>query len=279
MTAFNRQSFIAEAIESVLASNYSNYELIILNDASTDKTYTIAASFAAVDSRIKLHSNATNLGQFATRNKIVTFAQGEYLMYLDSDDKTYPHSFEYCVAEMIIDKNVDVGMICYNTDLHKKIFFPKEAIKYHFFNQQILVIGPGGHIFKTSFFKSTGGFVDKYEVASDMYFNLLYASKGTIKCLTKNFLYYRLHDGQAMNNKIGYIVNNYLYLRDALLNLDLGLTTIEVNYLFKKNKRRFILNTFYFFLKNKKFSIINTMYKKANFTVKDFYEGVFHYFK
>ncbi len=279
MTAFNRQNFIAEAIESVLASNYSNYELIILNDASTDKTYTIAASFAAVDSRIKLHSNATNLGQFATRNKIVTFAQGEYLMYLDSDDKTYPHSFEYCVAEMMIDKNVDVGMICYNTDLHKKIFFPKEAIKYHFFKQQILVIGPGGHIFKTSFFKSTGGFVDKYEVASDMYFNLLYASKGTIKCLTKNFLYYRLHDGQAMNNKFGYIVNNYLYLRDALLNLDLGLTTIEVNYLFKKNKRRFILNTFYFFLRNKKFSLINAMYKKTNFTVKDFYEGVFHYFK
>ena len=59
MTAYNRELLIAEAIDSVLASTYQNFELIISDDASSDNTFKIANEFAARDSRIKIWVNET----------------------------------------------------------------------------------------------------------------------------------------------------------------------------------------------------------------------------
>ena len=64
MTAFNRQKYIAEAIDSVRASSYTNWELIIVDDGSTDETVTIAKRFAAGDPIIKLFINLINLRLF-----------------------------------------------------------------------------------------------------------------------------------------------------------------------------------------------------------------------
>ena len=57
MTAYNREKYIAEAIESVLASTYTNFELIIVDDCSTDKTVEIAKSYEVKDNRIKVYIN------------------------------------------------------------------------------------------------------------------------------------------------------------------------------------------------------------------------------
>ena len=89
MTAFNRGKYIAEAIESVLQSTYTNFELIIVDDCSTDDTFEIANSFFVKDRRIKLYKNEKNLGQFANRNYAISLSTGEYIKFLDSDDKLY----------------------------------------------------------------------------------------------------------------------------------------------------------------------------------------------
>ena len=60
MTAYNRQQFISEAIESVLASTFQNWELIIVDDASKDNTVSIAKSYADKDQRIKVYINENN---------------------------------------------------------------------------------------------------------------------------------------------------------------------------------------------------------------------------
>ena len=62
MTAYNRGKFIAEAINSVLNSSYTHFELIIVDDCSTDNTVVIAQSFAAYDNRVKVFQNEKNLG-------------------------------------------------------------------------------------------------------------------------------------------------------------------------------------------------------------------------
>jgi glycosyltransferase involved in cell wall biosynthesis len=88
-TAYNRQEFVAEAIESVLSSTYKNWELIIVDDCSKDNTVAIAKGYARKDDRIKVNINEKNLGDYPNRNKAASYATGKYLKYLDSDDVLY----------------------------------------------------------------------------------------------------------------------------------------------------------------------------------------------
>jgi glycosyltransferase involved in cell wall biosynthesis len=83
MTSYNRQDYIAEAIESVLNSKYQNFELIIVDDGSKDQTVKIAQEFAEKDKRIRLYINEKNLGDYGNRNKAASYATGKYIKYLD----------------------------------------------------------------------------------------------------------------------------------------------------------------------------------------------------
>ena len=85
MPAFNREKFIAEAIKSVLAQSFTNYELIVIDDGSTDRTLSVTNQFKS-DPRIKLVKNEKNLGIASTRNKALQMARGVYIAPLDSDD-------------------------------------------------------------------------------------------------------------------------------------------------------------------------------------------------
>src|ERR1700712_2338912 len=100
MTAYNRENYIAEAIESVLASTMVDFELIIVDDCSDDNTVKIAESYATKDSRVKLFINEKNLGDYPNRNKAASYANGKYLKYLDSDDIIYPTGLEVFVNSM-----------------------------------------------------------------------------------------------------------------------------------------------------------------------------------
>src|SRR5436853_5775843 len=100
MTAYNREQFIGEAIESVLSSTYKNFELIIVDDCSGDSTVSIAKDYGRKDSRIKVYVNEKNLGDYQNRNKAATYASGKYLKYADSDDKLFPDGLNYCVRVM-----------------------------------------------------------------------------------------------------------------------------------------------------------------------------------
>ena len=75
MTSYNREKYITEAMESVLNSTYANFELIIVDDGSTDKTVAIANEYEKKDKRVKVHTNEKNLGQFQNRNKAALHQQ------------------------------------------------------------------------------------------------------------------------------------------------------------------------------------------------------------
>ena len=88
MPAFNSERYIAEAIESVLAQTYTNFELIIVDDGSTDGTREIINRYQ--DVRIIKIFSEKNQGLIATRNKIASIARGKYLALLDADDRAFP---------------------------------------------------------------------------------------------------------------------------------------------------------------------------------------------
>jgi len=98
LPTYNRECYLAESIESVLAQTYTNFELLIVNDCSTDQTAEMLNDFRKKDHRIRVIDNETNKGAPASRNIAVNLAGGKYLAMMDSDDISLPARFEKQVA-------------------------------------------------------------------------------------------------------------------------------------------------------------------------------------
>ncbi|MDP4286095.1 MAG: glycosyltransferase family 2 protein [Bacteroidota bacterium] len=216
MTAFNREKFIAEAIESVLASSYENFELIIVDDASSDSTVSIARTYEKLDNRVKVYTNELNLSQFPNRNKAASLAIGKYVKYVDSDDTIFPWTLEYCVEKMERYPLAGMGILYLKNNIRDEYLEPKDTIQKNFFESRILHIGPAGTILNKQLFERAGFFNTDYGVPSDMYFNLKMASLYPTVLLKKEFFFYRVHEGQEFNNRYSYLCYNYKYLSDVL---------------------------------------------------------------
>ena len=94
MPAYNCADFIGRSIESVMNQTYQNWELIIVDDCSSDETALVIQTYAKKDSRIKYHKLKKNSGAAVARNTAVDLAQGTYLAFNDSDDIWKPEKLE-----------------------------------------------------------------------------------------------------------------------------------------------------------------------------------------
>ena len=94
MPAYNAEKYIEEAVSSVLSQTYKNWELLILDDCSSDCTAEIAEYFASLDTRIRLLRNPQNMGVAKTRNRGFDIAKGEWIALLDSDDVWHSDKLE-----------------------------------------------------------------------------------------------------------------------------------------------------------------------------------------
>lgn len=98
MPAYNSGRFIEQSIRSVLSQTYTEWELLIVDDCSTDDTPSIVASFK--DKRIHYQRNEHNMGAALSRNKAIQAAKGKYIAFLDADDKWLPTKLEKQVGFM-----------------------------------------------------------------------------------------------------------------------------------------------------------------------------------
>lgn len=96
MPVHNAERYLEEAIRSVMTQTYSHWELIVVDDASTDRSVEIATALSLEDTRIKVYSNPAPTGYPATpRNMAVELAKGRYIAFLDSDDMWLPGKLEH----------------------------------------------------------------------------------------------------------------------------------------------------------------------------------------
>lgn len=105
MPCYNMASYVSDSIKSVIAQTYPNWELLIVDDASTDETVNIIESFAQTDSRIKFAIKKQNSGISDTRNQCIQMAKGLFLAFLDADDIWHPEKLEKQLSFMMA-KNV-----------------------------------------------------------------------------------------------------------------------------------------------------------------------------
>jgi glycosyltransferase involved in cell wall biosynthesis len=110
---YNGGRFLARTLESLLAQTYSDFELIISDNASTDDTESICRSFSARDSRVRYVRNAENRGAAWNLNRLFELGRGEYFKWAMADDVCQPRMVEVCVAAL--DRNPDAVLACVRT--------------------------------------------------------------------------------------------------------------------------------------------------------------------
>lgn len=139
MPVYNTEKYLADAIESVLWQTYRNWELIIVDDASTDKSWTVLKRYAKQDPRIRIFKQIKRVGLSASLNFALKQAQGYYVARMDADDVSLPDRLSKQVAflavnpqvvavgtqtELINDKGIRVGQKSYpisHADIYKRM--------------------------------------------------------------------------------------------------------------------------------------------------------------
>jgi len=106
LPVYNGSRYLREAVDSVLRQSYANFELIVINDGSTDATHEVMSSYS--DPRIR-YIRQENCGLSATLNRAISLARGPYLARQDSDDFSYPERLERQVA--FLEANPACGMV------------------------------------------------------------------------------------------------------------------------------------------------------------------------
>lgn len=101
MPNYNSEKFLPQTIESVLRQTYSNLELLIVDDCSTDNSITVVEEYQAKDNRVKLFKNEVNQGCAYTRNVALREAKGDWIAFLDSDDLWLPEKLERQLSFMV----------------------------------------------------------------------------------------------------------------------------------------------------------------------------------
>jgi glycosyltransferase involved in cell wall biosynthesis len=111
---YNSEEYIAEAIQSVQAQTYTNWEMLITDDRSSDNTRQIVETYVRQDKRIKLFCLENNQGPAVARNHSIKNAKGRFIAFLDADDIWMPEKLELQTEEML--KN-DIA-VCYSSYRH-----------------------------------------------------------------------------------------------------------------------------------------------------------------
>ena len=105
---YNAEKYLALAIESVLQQTYTNWELLLLDDGSTDNSLSIAQSYAQKDSRIKVISDGKNKNLATRLNELPSLAQGLYLARMDADDIMHSARIERQLSVLKAHPEIDV---------------------------------------------------------------------------------------------------------------------------------------------------------------------------
>jgi glycosyltransferase involved in cell wall biosynthesis len=202
MTAYNREPFIGAAIESVLAQRFRDFELVIVDDCSRDRTREIAEDYARRDARIRVLVNDHNLGDYPNRNRAAQHARAPLLKYHDSDDIMYPHCLEVMVAAMNAAPQAAAGFSSGHTwpgGACPMVLSPDQTFAREFLGTGVFQCGPGGAILRQSALADIGGF-RTVGAHSDYltWFDL--ARRFPIALISGDLFWYRVHDAQELHN-------------------------------------------------------------------------------
>lgn len=168
ITTFNRASYLKEAIDSILAQDFNRYELIVVDDGSSDHTFSVIEEY---QKRIR-YIFQENKGAGAARNLGLREARGEYMAYLDSDDLWVPRKLS--IQTRFLDQNPDY-LLCYSEEIwyrnSVRVNPCKRHRKYsgHIFSRclPLCIISPSSAMIRRNTLQELGGFDESLPAAED----------------------------------------------------------------------------------------------------------------
>lgn len=200
---YNVESYVVESVSSIMGQTYTNLEIVIINDCSSDNTSNKLQELAKKDSRIKIYNNETNLKLIKTLNKGIDLCSGKYIARMDADDISFPTRIEKQVSFLEQNADYDVVSTMFYTfrtgkakhNLYKNPKTYEELQAYLLFRSGIC--HPAVMIRKTLFSDLGLRFEEKYLHVEDyaLWSKALYCTK--LANIDEPLLYYRVHEYQV----------------------------------------------------------------------------------
>jgi glycosyltransferase involved in cell wall biosynthesis len=209
VTVYNREAYLEQTLRSILASSFSDFEVVVVDDCSTDQSLKIAESIAKVDDRIRLIRNNENLGDYSNRKKAASLAKGVFLKYVDSDDLIYPHALQVMVDAM--EKNPNTGFALSHSlpeddEPYPWVLTPEESYRKHFLGRGCFGCGPSGAIIRKAAFDEVGGFRPEWRVLSDLDLWLRLAARWSCVLMPPGLVWWRRHGGQEFSTNNAHLI-------------------------------------------------------------------------
>jgi GT2 family glycosyltransferase len=204
MPVYNGAKYLAAALDSILSQTFSTFELLVMDDGSTDETPAILAGYAARDSRIRVFCRPRQ-GQIATRNELLRLASSDIVACADADDICLPDRFAQQMRAMSEDGRLWVlgtGMISINGSgrrrKQRRIATGSDAVAAEL--ERGCCIGHPSCMMRRQSILAIGGYRAAYEAAEDYDLFLRASERGTVDNLEAVGVLYRKH-GESVSQR------------------------------------------------------------------------------
>lgn len=202
---YNREKFLSAAIDSVLKQTYKNFELIIVDDGSTDNTQALVASYVEKDPRIK-YLQQKNQGQSVARNYALSIASGDFICFLDSDNYWPEEKLEKSIGAFESHPEVDIVYgDCITIDEQGNELHRNNMRRYSGNIAALLLkdnfVSMNTTMTRRKCFDEMGGMSGKRRVADDYDLWLKFSARFRFMYMPEFLAYYRVMENQISTNK------------------------------------------------------------------------------
>lgn len=283
VTIYNREAYLEDALRSILTSTYHDFELIAVDDVSKDRSLQIARDIAATDPRVKVIANKSNLGDYGNRAYAASLAQGEFIKFIDSDDRAYPHTLDVMVRSMDEHPDAAVGLahsMPEDNEPYPWKLMPEESYRKHFLGRGCFSCGPSGAIIRRDAFESVGGFRKEWGVLSDTEFWLRLATTYPIVLLPPGLVWWRRHDDQEFTKNDAmevYLHRGHELDMQVLTSTDCPLNTADRAVAIAKRKQHYARRLLALAMRQRTPGLAMRLYRKSQLGFTDLLKGMSRY--
>ncbi|MEO1436372.1 MAG: glycosyltransferase [Bacteroidota bacterium] len=223
ITNYNYEAYIKQAIESVLNQSFQDFELLIIDDGSTDNSRDIIESYKDHEQITIIYQQ--NKGLNVTNNIALRLSNGKYIMRLDADDYLTSDALEKMTG--LLESDVDLGMVFpdyYLVDASNQIM---AEIKRHDFNDEVTLLDQPAHgactVIRTDFLRTVGGYDESYSCQDGYELWIKFSTKYKVLNVREPLFYYRRHGQNLTTNENRILGTRRSINRNFILNNEIEL--------------------------------------------------------
>lgn len=206
---YNSEKYLSDCIESILNQTYEDFELILLDDGSTDGSYNIMEKFKDIDGRVKIFHKDNEKSVSKTRNKLLNLISGEYFVFIDSDDEV-DEKFLEILYKTAIETESDITACGFDVVKRKPVAFEGQNIEIVDAKTALITMCFGGRFYavwnkliRTAILKDVK-FDEQLNYGEDLVFFFDILSANCKFTFIKNKLYhYKMRSGSLSTGKFG----------------------------------------------------------------------------